>query len=62
MVTILFDKDLICENCGEVIRKILDEMNEEYFDFVIEESSAVFFINKGNAQEVVKNIHDAIIY
>ncbi len=61
-VTILFDEELICENCGDVIQNILREMNEEYFDFVRNDSSVVFCINKGNAQEVVRNIHDRIIY
>lgn len=61
-ITILFDEELICENCCDVIKNILSEMKEEYFDYERNTSSVVFSINKGNAQEVVKNIHDALIY
>lgn len=61
-VTILFDEELIMQNVCEEIKKILAEMNEEYFDYERKDSCVVFRLNKGNAQEVVKNIHDRIIY
>ncbi len=61
-VTILFDEELICENCCDVIKGVLGEMNEEYSDYERSDSSVVFKINKGNSQEVVKNIHDRLIY
>lgn len=61
-VTILFDEELICDDCCGVIKGILSDMNEEYFGYERADSSVVFRINKGNAQDVVRNIHDALIY
>ncbi len=61
-ITLLFDKDLIADNCEQIIKDILDEMNEEYFDFVKDDVSVMFYINKGNSQGVLKAIHDALIY
>ena len=61
-ITILFDEELICKDCVEKIKSVLEDLKEECFDFSKEEGCISFYIKLGENKEVVAQIHNALIY
>ena len=61
-ITILFDEELIAKDCVDIVKAVLDDLKEEYFDLKKEDGCISFYVNRGETKEVVAQLHNALIY